>query len=56
MTHPVFDEIVRARLPIKPEVFRRWQQEIRKLQHHPDLAVNGTSAVTKKAKPQEPTT
>jgi len=26
--HPVFDEILRAKLPIRPEVFARWQKAI----------------------------
>jgi hypothetical protein len=28
MVHPVLAEIVRAKAPIRPEVFRRWQQAI----------------------------
>lgn len=27
--HPTIEEICRARLPIRPEVFRRWQRELR---------------------------
>lgn len=27
--HPVLEEIARARLPVRPEVFARWQQTIR---------------------------
>jgi hypothetical protein len=28
---PVLDEILRARLPIRPDVLRRWQHEIREI-------------------------
>lgn len=27
--HPVLDEILRAKLPIRPDVFGRWQRAIR---------------------------
>lgn len=30
MPHPVLDEIVRAKLPLRPEVLRRWQQVIQR--------------------------
>jgi hypothetical protein len=36
VTHPVFDEILRARLPIREDVFKRWQQEIRAIVNTPD--------------------
>lgn len=29
MGHPVLDEILRARLPIRPDVLDRWQRVIR---------------------------
>ena len=37
MAYPaVFDEILRARGPIRPDVLRRWQQEIRAVTTAPD--------------------
>ncbi len=36
MTHQVLEEIVRAKMPIRPEVFKRWQQAIRELLNTPD--------------------
>lgn len=31
MTDPVFDEILRARLPLRPDVLLRWQRRIQEL-------------------------
>jgi hypothetical protein len=36
VNHPVFDEILRARLPIREDVFKRWQQEIRAIVNTPE--------------------
>jgi hypothetical protein len=36
MPHPVLEEIVRARPPIRDDVFRRWQQAIQRELLTPD--------------------
>jgi hypothetical protein len=54
MTHPVLEEIARAKYPIRHDVFYRWQQAIRQLLATPEPAITKT---TKPAvRPQEQTT
>jgi hypothetical protein len=54
MTHPVLEEIARAKYPIRHDVFYRWQQAIRTLLATPD-PVPTLKTIKPAAKPQEQT-